>query len=509
MAEQTLPLPGSHRDAPKGMRSTGRVPPDDPITVSLYLKPTAAVAEAASGPIDRAELASDRNTEHAGDIAALTAFATANSLAVVATDAARRLISLAGTVSAMEKAFETELHRYDGNGHECRGRTGELHVPTSFADRVVAILGLDTRPMATPKIVPHRGPTLPPGFLPTDVVRLYGLEGLDASGQCIGLIELGGGYTDADNQAAFKAMTLKVPDIVAVGVDGATNNPNDASGANGEVALDIQVAGGAAPGAAIAVYFAPNTDQGFVDAISLAAHDQTNRPSVLSISWGSAESGWTAQAVAAMGQAFEDAAQLGVTVCAASGDGLATDGVDDGQAHVDFPASSPLVLGCGGTKITVSAMTITDETVWNSNGGGTGGGISDLFALPTYQKDADIPASASKNGGRGVPDISGNADPDSGYRIVTGGQIGIIGGTSAVAPLWAGIVAGLNAARKSPLGQIHAQLYGDPAALRDITSGNNRSGTTGFEAKKGWDACTGLGSPIGAALKTLFRTAET
>ena len=508
MALQTQPLLGSNREAPRGMRATGRVPPDEPILVSLYFKPASAGPEVASRPVDRAALASDRGAEHASDMAALTAFATACGLTVVATDAGRRLISLRGTASAMETAFETELHRYEGNGHQCRSRTGVLHVPSSFADRVVAILGLDTRPIATPKIVPHRGPTPPAGFLPTDVARLYGFEGADAAGQCIGLIELGGGYTDADNQAAFKAMTLTAPDIVAVGVDGASNDPTDTSGANGEVALDIQVAGGVAPGAAIAVYFAPNTDQGFVDAISQAIHDQTNGPSVLSISWGSAESGWTAQAIAAMGQAFQDAAQLGVTVCAASGDGLATDGVDDGHAHVDFPASSPLVLGCGGTKITASAAAITDETVWNSNGGGTGGGVSDLFALPSYQRDANVPASTSKSGGRGVPDISGDADPDSGYRIVTGGQVGIVGGTSAVAPLWAGIVAGLNASRKSPLGQIHAQLYGDPAALRDITSGNIKSGAIGFEAAKGWDACTGLGSPIGAALKALFRSAE-
>jgi len=504
MAEQIKPLAGSHRDALSDMRSTGRVPLDEPITVSLYLKGSGPTGGDTARTDSRASLAGTRAAEHVDDIAALTTFAAANGLQIESTDAGRRLVRLSGTAEAMEKAFGTELHRYEGGGHVCRARQGVLHAPASLADRITAVLGLDTRPIATPKIVPHQGSTTPEGFLPTDVARLYGFENVDASGQCIGLIELGGGYTVTDNQAAFKAMGIAVPKIVAVGVDGASNDPTDTSGANGEVALDIQVAGGVAPGATIAVYFAPNTDQGFVDAISQAVHDTTNNPSVLSISWGSAESGWTAQAVAAMGQAFQDAAKVGVTVCAASGDALATDGVSDGKAHVDFPASDPLVLGCGGTKIAASATAITNETVWNSNGGGTGGGVSSLFALPDYQRAAGVPASSTKTGGRGVPDVSGDADPDSGYRIVTGGHTGLIGGTSAVAPLWAGIVAGLNATRITPLGPIHAQLYGDAASLRDITTGDNKSGTVGFSAKEGWDACTGLGSPIGSALRELL-----
>jgi kumamolisin len=507
MAEQMHPLAGSHRDAPSDMQLTGRVAGSEQIAVSLYLKPAEGATTDGPPLADRASLRAARSAEHAGDIAAVSSFAAAHGLDIAESDPSRRLVRLTGTAAALEKAFGTQLHNYEGQGRTCRARHGTLHLPAVLADRVTAVLGLDTRPIATPKIVPHRGPTPPAGFLPTDVARLYGFSDVDASGQCIGIIELGGGYTEADNQAAFKAMDLAVPAIVAVGVDGASNDPGDSSGANGEVALDIQVAGGVAPGAKIAVYFAPNTDQGFVDAITQAVHDTANAPGVLSISWGSAESGWTGQAIAAMGQAFKDAAQLAVTVCAASGDGLATDGVSDGKAHVDYPASDPFVLGCGGTKIVALADKITDETVWNSNGGGTGGGVSTLFALPAWQQGAGVPAAQAKTGGRGVPDVAGDADPDSGYRIITDGQTGIIGGTSAVAPLWAGIVAGLNAGRKTPLGQIQTQLYGDPAALRDIVSGNNKSGTIGFEAGKGWDACTGLGSPDGDRLKALFGTA--
>ena len=499
-------IPGSRREAPLDLRATGRVPADEAIVVSVYLRPKSpAPATPVSGSFEsRATVAGSRAQDHAEDCAAIRAFARASGLSVSHEDPARRLVQLSGAASAMEAAFGTELHRYEGDGTACRARHGALHVPAGLLPRITAVLGLDTRPIATPKIVPHKGPTLPAGYLPTEVATLYGITDIDAAGQTIGIIELGGGYTDADNAAAFKAMRLDVPDVVAVGVDGTTNDPGDTSGANGEVALDIQVAGGVAPGARIAVYFAPNTDQGFVDAITQATHDQTNAPGVLSISWGSAESGWTAQAIAAMGQAFQDAAQLGVTVCAASGDSLATDGVDDGKAHVDYPASDPLVLGCGGTKLSGSGAKIAAETVWKSNGGGTGGGVSSLFARPAYQAAIDVPTSTAKTGGRGVPDVAGDADPDTGYRIVTGGQVGIVGGTSAVAPLWAGIVAGLNAARGKPLGQLHAALYGDPAALRDITSGDNKSGSIGFSAAKGWDPCTGLGSPDGKALAALL-----
>ncbi|WEK42353.1 MAG: S53 family peptidase [Candidatus Sphingomonas colombiensis] len=499
MADNRQILVGSEHAAPRDMKAIGRVPGDEIITVSLYLKPTAQ--KGAPAVSSRAELRARREKDHAADFDAIAAFAHEAGLEVVAKDAARRLVQLRGKASVVEAAFGTELHHYAQKGKVYRGRTGPLLLPATVVGRVAAVLGLDTSPIATPKIVPHRGTTPPTGFLPTDVAKLYGFGGSDAAGQCIGIIELGGGFTDADNQAAFKAMNMPVPDIVAIGVDGAGNAPG-ASDADGEVALDIQVAGGVAPGARLAVYFAPNTSQGFVDAITQAVHDDANKPSVLSISWGSGENGWSQQSIAVMGAAFQDAATLNVTVCAASGDGLATDGENDGQAHVDYPASDPAVLGCGGTRITLAGGGITKEVVWNSNGGGTGGGVSVLFALPGYQKNAGVPLPRGSAGGRGVPDVAGNADPDSGYRILTAGQVGIIGGTSAVAPLWAAIVAILNVIRKSPLGLPHAHLYAVPDVFRDITSGDNKSGGVGFSAGKGWDACTGLGSPIGSALRS-------
>jgi kumamolisin len=495
---------------PGDMHAIGRAPAGETFTVSVYLKDRTGIAAAhvAGGAPDRQSRASlrvARETDHAADIGALQGFAREHGLEVTRFDPARRLVQLSGSTTAIEKAFGTELHHYDVNGLICRARTGALHVPEDVADRIDAVLGLDTRPFATPKIVPHKNGPPPEGFLPTEVAALYGFGDLDASGQCIALIELGGGYNNADNQAAFKAMQVKLPDIISVSVDGADNAPGG-SDADGEVALDIQVAGGMAPGAKIAVYFAPNTSQGFVDAVTQAIHDEDNAPSAISISWGSPESDWSGQALAAMNAALQDAATLGVTITAASGDALATDGDNDGKAHVDYPASSPYVLGCGGTRITASSNAITAEVVWNSNDGGTGGGVSVLFALPAYQQAAKVPAPGVSKGGRGVPDVAGNADPDSGYRIIVGGETGIVGGTSAVAPLWAGIVAGCNAKRPDPLGYFHATLYDNADALNDISSGDNRVGDVGFAAAPGWDACTGLGSPTGRLNQLLCAT---
>lgn len=508
-------LPGSQHAAPRDMRAVGRAPGDEALTVSVYLKDrsadgmTAHAAGAMPHRQSRETLRQARDADHASDIDALRTFAGEHGLTLTYADPARRLVQLSGNASAIEQAFGTELHHYEIDGRLCRARAGALHVPEDVADRIDAVLGLDTRPFATPKIVPHKAGPPPVGFLPNEVAALYGFGDLDASGQCIALIELGGGYRDADNRAAFEAMRLALPEVILVSVDGADNAPGNANGADGEVALDIQVAGGTAPGAKIAVYFAPNTSQGFVDAVTRAIHDEGNAPSAISISWGAPEPDWSGQALAAMNAALKDAAMLGVTVTAASGDALATDGEDDGQAHVDYPASNPYVLGCGGTRIVTSSSAITSEVVWNSNDGGTGGGVSALFALPAYQQAANVPAPASSGGGRGVPDVAGNADPDTGYRIVVNGQTGIIGGTSAVAPLWAGIVAGCNVGRPDPLGYFHATLYDNAAALNDVRSGDNRADGIGFAASPGWDACTGLGSPSERLRQLLSPGAET
>ncbi|MGI4880329.1 MAG: S53 family peptidase [Janthinobacterium lividum] len=516
MAASYTDLAGSHRDAPDAP-PVGPVAPGQPIEVSIYLKDQSgdplldqpATARPAPAVATRASLRSRRLDDHAADFARIAAFASSNGLTVVGQDPARRLVTVAGTAAQLGAAFHTQLNEYAGAGGVFRARSGTLQLPTDIADCVTAVLGLDTRPVATPKLRALPSAAATSGFLPNAVARLYDfpVTKTHGGGECIGIIELGGGFSASDNTAAFAAMALAVPQVIAVGVSGGTNAPGVDTNADGEVALDIQVSGGAAPGAKIAVYFAPNTSQGFVDAISQAVHDEVNKPSVLSISWGSAESTWTQQAIDAMNATMKDAAQVGVTVLAASGDNLATDGQTDGAPHVDFPASSPYVLGCGGTFLAAAGGRLGSEHVWNNGDSGTGGGVSVKFPRPAYQSGAHVPAGSGTAPGRGVPDVAADADPNSGYRVVVDGTTGQIGGTSAVAPLWAGLVALINAEVGKPIGFAHPLLYGNPAAFHDITTGDNRAGTIGFAAGPGWDACTGLGTPIGTALLKAFTPA--
>lgn len=264
--------------------------------------------------------------------------------------------------------------------------------------------------------------------------------------------------------------------------------------------LDIEIAGAIAPEADIAVYFSDNSDAGFIGALNAAVHDDRNRPSVISISWGGPESSWTAQSMRAFNDALKAAAMMGVTVCAASGDSGADDGVADGGDHVDFPAASPYVLACGGTSLRASAGGPSSETVWNdgARGGASGGGVSAVYGLPAWQRNLSVSTSAGTAvlGGRGVPDVAGDADPVTGYRVRIDGTDRVVGGTSAVAPLWAALIARINASKGANVGYVNARLYANPAAFNDITQGGNG----GFVASPGWDACTGLGSPSGRRL---------
>jgi kumamolisin len=208
----------------------------------------------------------------------------------------------------------------------------------------------------------------------------------------------------------------------------------------------------------------------------------------------------------ALDNAIADGAALGVTVTVAAGDNGSGDGVTDGQPHADFPASSPHALACGGTSLQLAGGTVTSETVWNdgSQGGATGGGVSQTFGLPAWQTAAGVPDSPAGQPGRGEPDVAGNADPATGYQVLIDGQQSVIGGTSAVAPLWAALTARLVQTLGTPLGLLQPALYagvspGQPVAgLRDITSGSNGA----YSAGPGWDPCTGLGVPDGTALLT-------
>ena len=265
--------------------------------------------------------------------------------------------------------------------------------------------------------------------------------------------------------------------------------------------LDIEVAAAVSPRALIAVYLrlTPTT----ASSAKAAIHDNLRKPSVISISWGNPEYNWTDQAMTLFDEACQDAAAVGVTVCAAAGDHGSSD-VQPNTARnsADFPASSPFVLGCGGTHLEGNGQ-ISSESVWNNHDGwATGGGVSEFFAKPSYPN----PARPCRR--RRIPEAkwAGACRTSPAMRTATRATACVLTGRRASsaargarAPFWAGLIALLNQKLGRPVGFFQPALYTLPAgslAFRDVTVGDNGA----YQAKTGWDPCTGLGSPNGTKL---------
>ena len=413
-----LALPGAVSIAPRiGARRVGDADPDEmmQVTIVLRARPRQRIMRRAVPllPSHRRHLSRPEFVAQRGalprQLDRVEAFAVRQGLRVVSRDAARRTVVVTGRVRDIMRAFRIRLAYYAYAGRNYRGiEVGQnVTLPFRIAPLVLAVLGLENLPVARPHIRPA---TVSPhaSFSPVQIAARYQFPSGGASGQTIGIIELGGGFNQSELTNYFAGLGVPQPTVIAIGVDGATNSPTgNPNSEDGEVVLDIEVAGAVAPGANIAVYFAPNTDQGFFDAVSEAIHDTQNNPSVLSISWGLSEDDWTPAGRDALNQALADAAPLGITVFAASGDDGSKDNGSDGQNHVDFPASSPFVTGCGGTSLLTSG-----ESAWS----GSGGGVSNIFDRPPWQAGVPVPPPSSAQGGRGVPDVSANADPDTGYQ---------------------------------------------------------------------------------------------
>lgn len=413
MSDQVHELPGSVRHAVPGAQYVGAVDPDEQIELTLVLRRQHDLDESvvAAGRLTSAELA-DRYGASAADIAVVQSAISAAGGEVLQVDQPSRRVRVRGTAAAWSVLFGADLSRVSspdptsGRMVEHRHRTGALTVPATLAGIVVAVLGLDDRPQARAHLrfaaaAPAASAT---SYTPLQLANAYTMpSGTDGTGQTLAIIELGGGFGAADLSTYFGGLNIATPSVTAVGVDGAKNVPDqDPNGADGEVLLDIEVAGAIAPKASILVYFAPNTDAGFLDAISTAAHASPT-PTAMSISWGQSEDQWTAQARTSMDDAFAEAAALGVTITVAAGDSGSGDAESSG-VHVDFPASSPHALACGGTSLHLTATgTVHTETVWNdgSSGGATGGGVSDTFAQPSWQSGVGVPdRKGTKNGTR-------------------------------------------------------------------------------------------------------------
>ena len=490
---------GDRKPAP-GASKIGDADPKETLLVSLRIRPRpdapainhdklAATPHSKRKHLSRDEFAAKYGAAQS-DLDAVAAFAKNQGLTVVESSIPRRTVVLSGTVAQVNQAFGVSMKRYHTSTETYRGYEGTISVPESLADTIQEVHGLDNRQVAHPLFRAAVADMATTPLTPPQVANLYKFPTTTGTGQTIGIIEFGGGFKMSDVQAYFQNIVkLPVPTVISVGVDGATNSPGQS--ADLEVILDIDTAASVAPGAKIVVYFAPNTVQGFVDAITTAVHDSTNNPSVLSISWGGIESVF-GSGIHNVSTAAQEAAPLGVTIFASSGDGGSGN-----PALVNYPASDPGISACGGVTIeNVSGLSFSEVT-W----GGSGGGISNTFAKPWWQNWANVPPSVNPKGhiGRGVPDVAGNADPASGYvLILNGSQTGPIGGTSAVAPLYAGLVALLNSVLDEPVGFFNPSLYSAEGlgCFVDVTSGSNGS----YNAGPGWDACTGLGSIVGATL---------
>jgi kumamolisin len=561
------PLAGSRRLGPLDLSEVL------PVTITVRRRPDAPSLPdqehwASTPPAEREYLSSEEFAERYGadmeDLELVANFVREHGLIVVEKNASQRVVIASGAAANLNKAFAVELGRYEAppiaekprrpgrpadkaapadpkkEGKPEKGREkaegavyvgyeGYVHIPERLAEVVEGVFGLDRRRLARRAVTPF--PTITP-LTPPQVAKLYDFPAPPPGmhRETIGLLEFSDpiigtcGYYPGDVTAYFTSPLgigpgYLPPTLTDIGVNGASNSPGGFDDI--EVALDIQVAGAGAQGAHINVYFTTWDENGWVLAIKRAVHPKPGerRPSVLSISWAWSEFDaagaltWTKAVMDAVGDTFREAALFGMTVFAASGDYGSSAGIPGAVAHVAFPESDPWVTSVGGTTIGNVLGTSFTEVTWVDSAvefGTTGGGISDAFRLPFWQRHHDVPVSVNPGNrrGRGVPDVAGYA---SGFSIVyAGAALADVQGTSEAAPLYAALIALINAHLGRRVGYLNPTIYSDRFrhCFRDIADGRNNAdlGAPGYTSIVGWDACTGLGSIKGhALLKALER----
>ncbi len=563
--EPRMQFAASERAAPQGFLK-GDVDPTKPMELSVILKSKGTdlrmnrtlerIAQGRQQPLTDAQML-DQFGASKESLAAITKFASEHGLSVGEANLTSGRVVIKGTAGQLSDAFQTRLAAYESHsGQAFTGREGSLNVPRELNPHLVSILGMDDRPAARsyikyadahspaaaaeaakageapkkfagpnppenaplppeappPETPPSGGQTEPNarrGFMPNEVADAYNFpkESM-GKGQAVGIIQLGGGFDAVDNAKYYQQHGLPEPKVKVIEVGGAKNSPGQA--ADGEVMLDSQVIGTVAPEAQQHMIFAPNSEKGFTDAILRATFPEAGETqnSAISISWGMNEEGWTKQAIDGMSQAFKKAMLKGISVFAASGDDGARDNASGNRFLVDYPASDPMVTGAGGTRLTVDGSgKRSAEVVWNNNRANDagGGGISQVFPPQDFQAKVGVPRHAQTGeAGRGVPDVAGNADPVTGYRIRVAGSETLTGGTSAVSPLYSALMLRVNGALDKPFGKpLNPWLYerANSGIFNDISVGDN----SGYKATPGWDATTGLGSIDGTKLLNAIR----
>jgi kumamolisin len=535
MADKThVVLPGSKRGKDPSAIRVGKVDPKEKIVVTIDLAgPKLPTADEFVGQTLTPKEVAEKFGAKEGDAKKVAKALKKFGLKVDEISLETRSMRVSGTAAAMEAAFKPGLvmMRSPTQG-EYRGRQGTLSIPAELEGIVKGVHGLDQRRMARRKAGAEASPTpvmkLPP-LGPADLERRYNFPPGDGAGQSIVIGEFGGGYFGEDTAAYCAKFNLPVPNVRAVAVDAPAFSlqevlalppraRNQVLNDSGEVMMDVQIIAGLCPKADISVLFCSFDQRGWIELLNRVI---LARPVVLSLSWGLAEEdpGWSKNALTAIDDRLNAARLLGITTCVAAGDDGSGDQIEDGHAHVDFPSSSPGALAVGGTMLKKSRANIKEIVWWESpgrrtskGGGATGGGVSSIFTRPAWQGVKVRSLNPRSINGRVVPDVSALAG-DPFYELVFMGKPQLNGGTSASAPLWAALIARINAALPPAKQQrfLTPLLYqnghrGVPVgkhSTRDITSGHNSSNPhpgRGYRAKPGFDAATGWGVPDGVKL---------
>jgi kumamolisin len=501
MAGKRVLIPGTERKIWPGSRRADPVSPDADVLLTAWLRPRpggdldgeTARALGAAPPLQRTY--ADRKTlerqtaADPADIELLRRYC--ESLDITVAESHWRSVNISGSIERLIQAFGATVAIFEDEGQRrFRHRSGSLHVPADIVAIVRGIFGLHQWPRSRKLTSLQRHAT---PLSARDVATRYQFPDADGRGQTIGVIQLNGVFNPSDFDRCMAAQQLESAQPIVKRVDDAVVEHEMATIKDLEAALDVQIIGSLAPGARIVVYEGPNDERGFLDAVRNALFDEELAPSVLSISYGWPEHLWTPVALSILDELFTVAALVGVSVFCSSGDNGAE--LDyDGKPHVLAPASSPFAIACGATVTTDAGA----EQAWEH----TGGGFSARSEVPQGQDVARSSASQyGVNAGRGVPDVAAQQSP--GYYVVMDGSELAMGGTSAVAPMWAALTARINQRLGAPAGFFSPILYQRPVEelFRPVTQGSNGR----FHSGAGWNPCTGLGVPVGAGIENALR----
>jgi len=522
------------------------------------------------------------------DITQVVGWLQTQGFQVTQTARSRSWVSFSGTAAQVQAAFQTEIHNFSLNRQLYYGNATEPAVPAALADVVLGFRGLDNYRLKPRSRIRHLRADTKPNFTssltentfvaPGDFAVIYDVNslytaGIDGTGQTIAVMGQTDLYGNGSDITAFRSAAGLPANSPTLVLATGSSNPGVSSNDIEEASLDVEWSGAVARNATI--IFVYSTD---VFNYSLVyAIDEDVAP-VISISYGACEANWGSANLTTLAQLAQQANSQGQTIVAAAGDSGAADcdsptsptSVVTTATHglaVDAPASLPYVTGMGGSEfnegsgnywqatttttgdILTSALSYIPEMVWNdtsspentSNELLAGGGGASTFTLPgapskpVWQTGTGVP----DDGARDVPDLALNASPihDPLLLCVQGGcvngfrdsnqDLSVVGGTSAAAPTFAGIVALVNQQMNTPKGQgnINPILYSmaatSPAAFHDITTGNNKvpcqAGTTdcpnggdiGYSAGTGYDQASGLGSVDAYNLVTAWGSSGT